>query len=603
MQSYNAWKLKNVPTVNAQDSFVTSSKIVPENSTECKKQNYSDFQYAYPGKANVSNCSILKKQVRFERPTQPTTTVVMKSPNFSALLKNSKEKNHLQTKELDLSLRDGNVIRKVPQDSLKSKKGEYRKTNEELFEKSTLNSDNIRKFALLDNVLQEEQNVRQIPDKVTDKNDFSDKIDLTYKPRSKVLSECTNLKPVNIEESTECKCKCQNGSKNKENENCKTKEMDPTVAELINIVKMQNEQLRILQNQVEMLIKINDNNSRNDEIKETLADVGRKERVKKNERMRYDTRNKTKKYHERSNGKNVALYEEQTYGNGYNEEVRKITKENYLTKQIKNDKISVGIMTSFQVSLTSPFERTKLPRNRYESEESTSTNADSYDYKNIKPQEEKREIRHRKHITNNQNKPIKVFTDTWHDKNNFVDKHCLEINNTNKDNDYSLQDIDLERSLEVQEPPLSPNHTVHVEMQDYDSDSDDETSSADPGWTFYDNILGKVNNILENSPAPSEKYEKLRQPCDYTIDEIKEQAIQNLRDKGIGIDGKFNPNEISFAVKQLLMKYMSDEELANFTKKNEIGRTQRTDKEFHRTRNHNAKILDITTLKKQPKLL
>jgi len=59
----------------------------------------------------------------------------------------------------------------------------------------------------------------------------------------------------------------------------------------------------------------------------------------------------------------------------------------------------------------------------------------------------------------------------------------------------------------LERPPPTPEPSIHVEMQEYTSDdeSDKLRHTSKIGWTFYDNVLGQVNEILQNSGVTNNK--------------------------------------------------------------------------------------------------
>lgn len=111
------------------------------------------------------------------------------------------------------------------------------------------------------------------------------------------------------------------------------------------------------------------------------------------------------------------------------------------------------------------------------------------------------------------------------DKTN-VNKHSLHNvhlpskdyyhNHRNKEYDANVRQIkDVDDSMILsggdlkilERPPPTPEPSVHVEMQEYTSDdeSDKLRHTSKIGWTFYNNVLGQVNEILQNSGVISDK--------------------------------------------------------------------------------------------------
>ncbi|XP_015602764.1 uncharacterized protein LOC107271364 [Cephus cinctus] len=161
--------------------------------------------------------------------------------------------------------------------------------------------------------------------------------------------------------------------------------------------------------------------------------------------------------------------------------------------------------------------------------------------------------------------------------------------------------------LEVRErPPPSPEPSIHVEMQEYSSDEESEKEpkrTPKVGWTFYNNVLGQVNQILQNSPVaeiPDQKESKKSKRTEENkvlMDSIKVATMEQLRKLGISFvdnsdlqevpenkkvtfDSSYYPRldyranlaqatsaisetDTSMQMKALALKYLSDEQLAD----------------------------------------
>ncbi|XP_022900629.2 uncharacterized protein [Onthophagus taurus] len=227
-------------------------------------------------------------------------------------------------------------------------------------------------------------------------------------------------------------------------------------------------------------------------------------------------------------------------------------------------------------------------------------------------------------------------------------------------NKFDMGEDDEEVSLCLREPLKvvercpSPEQSVHVEMQDYSSDEED--AESDLGWTLYNNIMGQVNNIFKNAETnPKELPQSnkgVKEIKDKTLRRVKEATMKHLKNIGVNlplIDEKdvskntttsddFSESDVSFAVKQLLMKYLPDEQLAKLSNnKKQADLAENTIKrrpefsfatiQYMKKYNllalsgevldgnpqnlrqpsskdaKNQKILDVTALKQQPKLL
>ncbi|KAL6428666.1 hypothetical protein ACFW04_007934 [Cataglyphis niger] len=158
-------------------------------------------------------------------------------------------------------------------------------------------------------------------------------------------------------------------------------------------------------------------------------------------------------------------------------------------------------------------------------------------------------------------------------------------------------------------PPPTPEPSIHVEMQEYTSDDESDKLKHTPkiGWTFYDNVLGQVNEILQNSTVMNDKNQtnakivrKIEQENDMetrtALNNVKTATLEQLRKLGISLtenkeykesncdnktldfDSSFYPrldqanmihttsvNETNTSkhMKALALKYLSDEQLAD----------------------------------------
>ncbi|KYN45094.1 Fibroblast growth factor receptor 3 [Trachymyrmex septentrionalis] len=161
----------------------------------------------------------------------------------------------------------------------------------------------------------------------------------------------------------------------------------------------------------------------------------------------------------------------------------------------------------------------------------------------------------------------------------------------------------------LERPPPTPEPSIHVEMQEYvsDDESDKLKHTSKIGWTFYNNVLGQVNEILQNSGVISdEDLNHAKTPCNVeqendretrsALNTVKAATLEQLRRLGISLtenehresngnktldfDSSFYPrldhqanmthatsavNETntSMHMKALALKYLSDEQLTD----------------------------------------
>ncbi|KAG5306818.1 STIL protein, partial [Acromyrmex insinuator] len=161
----------------------------------------------------------------------------------------------------------------------------------------------------------------------------------------------------------------------------------------------------------------------------------------------------------------------------------------------------------------------------------------------------------------------------------------------------------------LERPPPTPEPSIHVEMQEYvsDDESDKLKHTSKIGWTFYNNVLGQVNEILQNSGViTDEDLNHVKTPCveqendretKSALNTVKAATLEQLRRLGISLtennehresndnktldfDSSFYPrldhqanmthatsavNETNTSIhmKALALKYLSDEQLTD----------------------------------------
>ncbi|CAK9801831.1 SCL-interrupting locus protein homolog [Anthophora quadrimaculata] len=156
-------------------------------------------------------------------------------------------------------------------------------------------------------------------------------------------------------------------------------------------------------------------------------------------------------------------------------------------------------------------------------------------------------------------------------------------------------------------PPPTPEPSIHVEMHEYSSDDDSEKvkRSSKVGWTFYNNVLGQVNQLLQNSCVIDDQQQnqtKINQnERDETenravLDTVKVATLEQLKKLGISLSenpeakelnnsnkmafdlsfyprldyqtnmshatSAVNETNTSMHMKALALKYLTDEQLA-----------------------------------------
>ncbi|XP_076620788.1 uncharacterized protein LOC143341672 [Colletes latitarsis] len=154
-------------------------------------------------------------------------------------------------------------------------------------------------------------------------------------------------------------------------------------------------------------------------------------------------------------------------------------------------------------------------------------------------------------------------------------------------------------------PPPTPEPSIHVEMQEYSSDDDSEKvkRSSKVGWTFYNNVLGQVNQLLQNSSVIDDQQQDQKkvnqnekdESENRALDTVKVATLEQLKKLGISLSenpehkevnnsnkmafdlsfyprldyqanvahtSTVNETNTSMHMKALALKYLSDEQLA-----------------------------------------
>ncbi|XP_011634806.1 LOW QUALITY PROTEIN: uncharacterized protein LOC105425647 [Pogonomyrmex barbatus] len=207
-----------------------------------------------------------------------------------------------------------------------------------------------------------------------------------------------------------------------------------------------------------------------------------------------------------------------------------------------------------------------------------------------------------KHPTCNIHLPV---TDYYNHKNKEYDTNIKRIKDIGDSMILSGGDLKV-----FERPPPTPEPSIHVEMQEYmsDDESDKLKHTSKIGWTFYNNVLGQVNEILQNSGVIDDKdLNDAKTICNIeqendvetrtVLNPVKAATLEQLQKLGISLtennehkesnsnktldfDSSYYPrldcqanmihstsvvNETntSMHMKALALKYLSDEQLAD----------------------------------------
>ena len=83
--------------------------------------------------------------------------------------------------------------------------------------------------------------------------------------------------------------------------------------------------------------------------------------------------------------------------------------------------------------------------------------------------------------------------------------------------------------LRINERPPTPEPSIHVDMHEYSSDDDSEKvkRSSKVGWTFYNNVLGQVNQLLQNSCVVDDDQQDEKKGNQNERDETDNRAVMD----------------------------------------------------------------------------
>ncbi|XP_075229912.1 uncharacterized protein LOC142329313 isoform X2 [Lycorma delicatula] len=335
----------------------------------------------------------------------------------------------------------------------------------------------------------------------------------------------------------------------------KKKKKKVTVDELYKIVKLQNEQINLLQKQIDRLLEQNYN------IKERLLEQNYN--IKKNAENKQITTQRSdvesppsKKCSckiDKSNDKEDK-FTAQKFAFSVVQENSKIERQDIcdIKSNAKNcTNVSIGVMTSF-VEITQKFQGMTIPQ-QFNGVYDRNQNVDDLDFVNNANGND----RGRKDVFQQRGKKI-----TENSTNRFgQNSNCPAV----AEESFTLNEVDLPAlPVLVNEHVPSPQCSVHLDIQDYgstttcssSSDGSDDYSdhhhenntqekiqSDDNrvGWTLYDNVVEQVNKILLGNASKQAATGGITP----TTDDVRMATLQQLKKLGVS----FVENDSSAAKK------------------------------------------------------
>ncbi|CAG5041822.1 unnamed protein product [Parnassius apollo] len=348
---------------------------------------------------------------------------------------------------------------------------------------------------------------------------------------------------------------------------------EPTVSDLFKIIKLQNEQLQLLQEKVDKFI---------------------------------------------SGGK----LEMQKHSLTQHVAVDTVDKEDH--------KISIGVMTSFEMVRTSTIINKEIMKQCNEAQIQCNRSqisirevlqpVNSNFLDGITPAKNN-SIEVNRNSSVNENNILPQVIENWQKENAYEDKTF---------NEQSLYNVQVDNATT---PLMSPEQSMYLDVRDYsDSDSEYEDQS-NVGWTYYNKVMTHVNGMLHDSDMPSSAsalYRNTRQKCmQMKIDKTNVSVIKRVKfgDQHIGTTPQHimaASTDTSLKMNQLAAKYLKNGSLAAHRASPKPTSTAAPVDMSFATRKYMEKhqllqgltakskpepmfeiprFLDITTLKQQPKLL
>ncbi|XP_050303669.1 uncharacterized protein LOC126741314 [Anthonomus grandis grandis] len=565
------------------------------------------------------NNSILKKQVRFESPKEqtkvsensrvtPESKGVKSNENIPSFVKGSYLAN-LPNKKLDLSVID--LTKSTPPSVKKteSRPRNYKEFLEQQEVDTILPQNVIEDDSITDifNYKPKSQTNEAKPEATHVERNIDKKV--VYKP-NKYRERIEVESPLPKETTKTCNC----SQKTTSEDDFSAKDLLKIIAQQSQQIAQQNAQLLVLQQQISELVLMQKNQqlaqqniccSRERYCCPKEDDYCRDRRCDCYRRMG-KMRCVTSTRHEEKEQEGVCV-----------DQMNK--------KHLPN--FSIGMTTSFEVAFRNKSAQSQVHQNKTP-------------FVNEKPTVEIEEITETDHQNKSEIQPFSQPKNTIGNKETLVDTSMV-----------------FKEPIRVREQCPSPEPSIRINMNDFEESDPEDSSEVEA--SFYRNLMSQVNKILKKAQIETseEVMSNLGEPNlnNRTMHKIKEATLKQLRKIGVNLpqmedssresdsemtnEQSYDQEDISFAVKQLLMKYLPAEHLVRassnpsmtpervLTPKSKTGEIKtrpefsfatvqymkkynlitNSKKEFNlpskEKHGHSPKILDISKLKQQPKLL
>ncbi|XP_013167305.1 PREDICTED: uncharacterized protein LOC106117503 [Papilio xuthus] len=348
---------------------------------------------------------------------------------------------------------------------------------------------------------------------------------------------------------------------------------EPSVADLFKIIKLQNEQLQLLQEKVDKFISAS----------------------------KFETQKQT------------------------------LPIQNYVTEHVavetmdkEHHKISIGVMTSFEVVRTSTIINKEILTQC--SEAQIQCNRSQISIKEVQPVH----LNFLDGITpvSKNNNEGKQNTSSFQKELPVHAESCnKDVGNEEKTyNEMSLYNVQVDNAIT---PLMSPEQSMYLDVRDYSDSESEPEDQSNVGWTYYNKVMAHVNGMLHDSDMPSSAsalYRNTRQKCmQMKIDKTNVSVIKRVKfgdDPIVTQQHHTASTDTSLKMKQLAAKYLKNGHVdiqtesprpvapidMSFATRNYMEKHQLLQGIPMKSSNGHVPVeiprfLDITALKQQPKLL
>ncbi|XP_039286290.1 uncharacterized protein LOC111052774 [Nilaparvata lugens] len=199
--------------------------------------------------------------------------------------------------------------------------------------------------------------------------------------------------------------------------------------------------------------------------------------------------------------------------------------------------VSIGVMTScVEIMQKAQIEQKNVCQKKKTRRENHDDNSDNEQPKHRSKKNDKK--KNKKHLKESTRSPTTV--------NRKQQKEVSAMSDSFNLNEGELQVF--------REPTPSPEPSIHIDIEDFSSSSSSSGASSDEesegnangnswdtntdsddvkmGWTLYNNIVGQVNNILQNPPPSNENPQQLAVP---SPEDVRRATLEQLRLLGVNL--------------------------------------------------------------------